>query len=265
MDLGLEGRSVFITGGSGGLGGPMARVFADEGAHVALTYHRNKSAASEVAEAVEKDGGQSLALPYDLGDEQSIRSAVDTVTAEWGGIDVLVVNASPARGPDEHRGPFETVPVETWRAQLREEVEGAFHTVQAVVPGMKARGWGRIVLMSASIVNRGMRGEEAYVASKAALHGLNRTLATELVGHGILSNAVAPGPTVTANLLPKVPPEIRATLAGLSPAEIQQVLNERIPQLRFGLPEDVARVVAFLGSDANRHVTGSVVNVAGGH
>lgn len=265
MDLGLAEQTVLLTGGSGGLGKWMARTFAAEGARVALTYHRNRAAAELVVKEIEHAGGRAMAVAFDLSDEQSIRAAVREVTDTWQEIDTLVVNASPSGGPDERRIPFEEVPVQAWQPQLRHEIEGAFHTTQAVIPVMKAQRAGRIVFISASIVGRGMQGEEAYVTSKAALHGLNRNLATELFAHGILSNVVAPGPTVTEGLLPRVPADVREQIEGKSLTEIRDLLNERIPHLRFSVPDDVAKTVAFLGSPANGNITGSVLNVAGGH
>jgi NAD(P)-dependent dehydrogenase (short-subunit alcohol dehydrogenase family) len=263
MDLGLQDRVVLLTGGSGGIGGPTALLLAAEGARVALTYHRKPTVAEKVVRRIERSGGIALVLPYDLADPDSIRQTVDTVVAEWGGVDVLVAAASPADGPNPRPLPFEDIPATTWQGQLRPEVEGAFHTVSRVVPLMKARGWGRMVFVSANVVDRGFPGEEAYVASKAALHGLSRTLATELADYGVLVNVVAPGPTVTDRLLDKVDPKIRREAAGRTDVEVKALLNQRMPHLRFSTPADVARVIAFLASAANGNVSGAVVPVAG--
>jgi NAD(P)-dependent dehydrogenase (short-subunit alcohol dehydrogenase family) len=264
VDLGLAGRTVFLTGGSGGLGAPLACGFAREGARVALTYLTGEAAAKEAAAQAEQAGGEAMTVRYDLTDPASITAATEAVITAWGGIDVLVLSASPAGGPNRSPVLFEEIPPPQWQAQLRAEVEGAFSTVQAVLPSMRSRGWGRIVMMSASIVERGMAGSAAYVASKAALSGLSRNLATELYGAGVLCNVVAPGPVVTGRFLRVgVPGQLRAGLAGKTPEEIKVVLNGSLPGPRISTPADVANMVVFLGSAANGNISGTVVNVNG--
>lgn len=264
MDLELAGKVVFVTGGSGGIGRVIATAFAAEGAAVALTYHQNEVAAKQVSEEITGMGGSALAVPLDLTRPESIRSAVQRVVDAWGGVDTLVVNASPAAGPGPDPRRFEEVPVPDWQGQLRAEVEGGFHLTQAVVPLLRARGGGRLVFISASVVGRGFPGEEAYIASKLALHGLSRTLATELYADGVRSNVVAPGPTITPNLLGKVPPQARAEVLARGPAAGRAALEKAMPHLRFSTVEEVARVVVFLGSPASGNVSGAVVDVSGG-
>lgn len=264
MDLGLVGKVVLITGGSGSIGGHLARAFAAEGAKVAITYHSNMDGAHQVAEDVRGLGGQAVIVRYDLMDRESIRAAFDTVAAEWGGVDVLVVNASAIPGTKVEPVAFEDVPIEEWQPSLRADVEGSFHTVQAALPWMKKQGWGRIVFVSANIVQRGAVGDEAFVASKMALHGLSRTLATELAPEGILVNVVAPGPTVTRGFLARVPEEFRQSLTGKSTEEVKRVLNKGKPAGHISTPEDVAGLVLYFASAVNGNVTGAVVHVAGG-
>ncbi|GLY75485.1 SDR family NAD(P)-dependent oxidoreductase [Actinoallomurus iriomotensis] len=264
MDLGLADRVVLITGGSGGIGGPVAHVFAEENARVAIAYRRNPDAARKVADQVEQNGGKALVVPYELTDPAAIRAAVETITQEWGGVDVLVHSASPAGGPSLAPVPFEELSIETWRPQVRAEVEGAFATAQAVLPSMKERGWGRFVFLSAAIVGRGRTGDEAYVASKMALHGLSRTLATEALGHGILSNVVAPGPTVTEGYLRWAPEDLRRRIEGMPPEEIREQMAGLSPHVRISTPREVAAAIVFLASAANGNITGSVIHVSGG-
>jgi len=240
-------------------------VLGIKGAKVALTYHRRVEAAEKVVREIEELGGHAMAVRLDLTDRTSVHAAVSAVSAQWAGIDVLVVNASATGGPNPKPVDFEEITPETWIPLLRAEVEGAFHTVQAVLPVMRPRGWGRMVFMSANIVHRGRRGEQAYTAGKSALHGLNRSLATELFGDGVLCNVVAPGPTITEGLLDKLPAELRDKIAGRSPEETRVILNAGMPHLRFSTVDDVTNVVLFLASAANGNVTGSVLSVAGGH
>ncbi|GAA1858917.1 SDR family NAD(P)-dependent oxidoreductase [Asanoa iriomotensis] len=264
MDLGLNGKVVFLTGGSGGIGATTARMLGEEGARVALTYRDGRDAAEKVAADIEGGGGTAMVVRYDLTDPVSIRAAVSQVITDWGGIDVLVACASTAGAPGRHGVPFQQVPIEKWRTELH-EVEGQFHTVRDVLPTMKERGGGRIVLLSASLVRHGRAGNEGYVAAKSAIHGLSRTLATELVTDGILCNVVAPGPTVTDRLLrEQLPDDLAAEVRHAGPARAREILDRKLPHLRFSTPEEVARVVCFFGSWANGNVTGDVVYVAGG-
>lgn len=265
MDLGLAGKVVFITGGSGSIGGHLARAFAAEGASVAITYHRDEDGARRVAEEVAGRGGEAITVQYDLTDPGSIRAAFDTVITEWGGVDVLVVNASAIPGTKVDPVAFEDIPIEEWRSSLRADVEGSFHTVQAALPGMRKRGWGRIVFISANIVQRGAAGDEAFVASKMALHGLSRTLATELASEGVLVNVVAPGPTVTKGFLARVPEEFRRELAGKPAEQIKRFLNKGKPAGHVSTPQDIAGLVLYCASAVNGNVTGSVIHVAGGN
>ncbi|MGS2642301.1 SDR family oxidoreductase [Streptosporangium sp. LJ11] len=265
MDLGLVGKVVLVTGGSGSIGAHLAAAFAAEGARVAITYHRNEDGAHRVSQDVVEQGGEAIIVRYDLTDPASIRAAFDTVTAKWGGVDVLVVNASAIPGTKVDPVAFEDISVEEWRSSLRADVEGSFHTVQAALPGMKKRGWGRIVFISADIVQRGGGGDEAFVASKMAMHGLSRTLATELAPEGVLVNVVAPGPTVTRGFLARVPEEFRQDLAGRSAEEIKRFLNRGRPAGHISTPQDVAGIVLYLASATNGNITGSVVHVAGGN
>ncbi|HEX6870853.1 MAG TPA: SDR family NAD(P)-dependent oxidoreductase [Micromonosporaceae bacterium] len=263
MDLGLENKVALITGGSGGIGGPIARRFGAERARVALTYHRNETAAKTVAQEIEDAGGTAIAVAMDLAEPESVQAAVAQVTKHWGPIEVLVVNASPAAGPEPVHTRFEDVADEVWRSQIRTEVEGAFELTRAVVPAMRTNQWGRIVFVSASVVGRGFPGEEAYIASKAALHGLSRTLACEFYQAGVLSNVVAPGPTVTPNLLRKVADRLDPA-DGNDPERVRRSLERAMPHLRFSTPDHVATAVAYLASAANGNISGSVVDVAGG-
>lgn len=265
MDLGLIGKVVLVTGGSGGIGAPTALAFAAEGASVAVTYHQHDAAAEEVVRSIEASSGRAVAVRLDLREPESIYRAVDAVTARLGPPSVCVCCASPAEGPDTRRpARFENIPVDAWHDDLRAEVDGAFHTARAVIPAMREHGWGRLIFLSASLVSRGFAGQEAYVAGKSAVHGLSRTLATELYANGILSNVVAPGPTITGKMMAKVPAGIRRKVAGQSPEELRRSLSIHMPHLRFSTPEDIVNVILFLASPANGNINGSVITVAGG-
>lgn len=254
MDLGLKDRTVLITGGSSGIGRAAAIAFGGEGANVALTYHVNRSGAEETADRVGAVGGEAMAVPFDLAEERTIYAAVGAVAKRWGGIDVLVANAVEwgAPAPPWNSPAFEELPARQWQRMLRTSVDGVFHTVQAVLPSMRERSWGRIVMLSSGSVEHGMPGGGAYGAAKAALHGLSRSLARELGPSGILVNVVMPGLVVTERNLEAVPVQIREAVAGESSSG------------RLSTPEDVAVAIVFLASKANGNTTGEILRVAGG-
>ncbi|WP_282685743.1 MULTISPECIES: SDR family oxidoreductase [unclassified Streptomyces] len=252
MDLGLSGRRVLVTGGSSGIGEATARAFAAEGARVALTYRDGAKRAGLLAEELGGGEGRALALPYDLGMPETVEAVVGAVEEHWGGVDVLVANAlrrAARRSPGSH---LEDVPAQELGALLEDNLGRTLRTAQLVLPGMRARGWGRIGLVSSHIARDGAPGQEIYAAGKAALHGFARSLSWDAAPDGVLVNVVSPGLTRTAGVLTDLPVGIR---------DREQA---RTPTGRLSAPEDVARALVFLCSAANDNITGSVLDVSGG-
>lgn len=254
MDLGLEGRTVIVTGASGGIGRHVARRFAAEGADVVLTYHASEDAARGAADKLAADfGNRTLAARFDLGDPASAPALVEAVLAWSGRIDVLVNNAVHwgATAPDS-TGAFEDAPDEAWQRVLRTNLEGTLRLSRLVAPHMRGRGWGRLVHVSSSIAVDGMTGGEYYGAAKAALHGFSRSAAFGLGRDGdILSNVVMPGLTRTetnAHIVDSVPPDFAQRYA------LGRLLDA----------DEVAGPIVYLGSAANTGITGQAVLVNGG-
>jgi 3-oxoacyl-[acyl-carrier protein] reductase len=248
MDLELADRVVLVTGGSRGIGRAVARLLAREGARVAITYRSDADAAAEVAGEV--DG---IAVRLDLADVASIRAAAGAVLERWGRLDVLVSNAMDPAGltlfPPAR---FEDVPAADWQPFLRTNVDGPYAVAQAVVPAMRAQGFGRIVMVSGTSGLDGLPGAAPLAAAKSALHGLMRTLTKELGPDGILVNVVLPGTTLTEHI------------AAVLPAAGRAAREQASPIRRLLAPEEVAPAIAFLGSPANTAVTGELVRVSGG-
>jgi 3-oxoacyl-[acyl-carrier protein] reductase len=255
MDLGLRDKRVMVTGGSRGIGRASARVFAEEGARVAITYN---TSADEAEKVVKELGGtdRALAVQYELRDPESVEAAVRTVEERFGGIDVLVANALwfTWGGPPDERGLFEDLPTDKWMTRFRANTEGHMLTIQRAVKGMRTRGWGRIVLLSSITAHYGRAGSEIYSSSKAALHGFTRSLMWS--GNGVLANVVAPGATLTENM---------ATILR-DPATKEMVRKEieNTPSGRLSEPEDVTRLIVFLASEANGNINGELIHTAGG-
>lgn len=250
MDLGLHGRTVIVTGASGGLGRHIARRFAAEGADVVLTYHRAADAAEQLAKEID---ASTLVVRYELGEADSARTLVARTLAWTGRIDVLVNNAvywgTAAPEPDR---PFEDAPDATWQRVLRDNIEGALRLSRLVAPHMRQRRWGRMVHISSSVATDGMPGGEYYGAAKAALHGFSRSAAFGLGRDGdILSNVVMPGLTRT---------ETNTAIV----EAVGDHYAERAALGRLLDADEIAGPVAFLGSAANTGVTGQVIAVNGG-
>ncbi len=248
MDLELADKVVLITGASGGLGRELALTFGRHKASVIVHYHRNADAAEVVAQSIEDMGGEALALPADLQDRASVEQLIGEAHAEFGGVDVLVNNAIAFEGGV----PFETLSPAQWNQMMGVVLTGAFHIISLCAPYMRHRKWGRIVNIASRMGMTGAARYVHYTAAKAGLIGLTRSLAKELGPDGILVNAVAPTTILTPSMREKMSPEA------------QEKLARTIPLGRIATPDDVARVVLFLGSGWNTFVNGEVITVGGG-
>lgn len=251
MDLGLRDRVVLITGAGGGAGPTVAAAFAAEGARVALN-HRNRSASAGRAEAaaagIVAGGGRAMAVGADLDNPDEVDAMVARVEAELGPVAVLITATSAYRSER-----FGEITDESWSGVLDDMLGATFRTCRAVVPGMQAAGWGRIVNVSARSGTVGVARSTHYAAAKAGIIGLTASLAKELGPSGILVNAVAPTQILTVkDGEPSIPDERAAEMA------------KSIPLRRLATPDDLAALVLWLGSDANRYVSGETVSLTGG-
>ncbi len=243
-------RSVIVTGGGRGIGQATARAFAAEGADV-LVLGRTVADLEDTVAQITADGGQAWLLPCDVTDEAQVDDAAAAqAAARWGHIDVLVNNA----GIDDDT-PFLEIDRARWRAVIDTNLTGVFLMSQAVGREMAKAGRG-VILHTASIDGSGGDGPfAAYNASKAALLGLNRTLALELATHGIRSNCVSPGFTHTVMTEKAVGPELLSYLNGSF---------ARVPMKRLVKPDEVAQAFLFLASDQASAITGIELRVDGG-
>jgi NAD(P)-dependent dehydrogenase (short-subunit alcohol dehydrogenase family) len=244
----LAGRVVLVTGAAGGIGGAIARRLAAEGAAVALMDLPVAQAALEaMAAGLRADGARCAIAAGDVADAGSVRAAVAALEEALGPIDGLVNNA----GLTGHIAPVARMDAEGWSRELAVNLTGPFHTTQAVLPGMVARGWGRIVNISSGAALGGLYRQAGYSASKSGLLGLTRNVALEHARHGITCNAVLPGLIGTPAVL-GMPAEVLADAVALTPAR------------RTGRPEEIAAMVAFLCSEDAAFVNGAEIPVDGG-
>jgi 2-hydroxycyclohexanecarboxyl-CoA dehydrogenase len=247
----LNGKTVIVTGGGGGIGGATCRRFAAEGAKLAV-FDMNLDAAAKVAEGIRQAGGHASAFQCDITDRSQVDAAIATTEAQLGPIDVLVNNA----GWDIFKPFTKTVPAE-WEKLIAINLTGALHMHHAVLPGMVARGGGRIVNIASDAARGGSSGEAVYAACKGGLVALSKTLAREHARHNITVNVVCPGPTDTA------------LLAGFAegasnPEKLMEAFKKAIPLGRIGQPDDLAGAIVFLSSGDASFITGQVISVSGG-
>jgi 3-oxoacyl-[acyl-carrier protein] reductase len=254
VELGLSGKAALVTGASRGIGRGIVLELAREGCRVALCA-RGREALEEAAAEARQLGAEAVAVVADVTVEAGAGAAVETTLRAFGRVDVLVNNVGGSTGTS-----FQETPVEEWQRAIDLNLLPAVRLSRLVVPSMREHGGGAIVNV-ASIYGREWGGayvrRPTYIAAKAAEIGMSKALAMELAPLGIRVNAVAPGSVA----FPGGGWERRQRE---DPEGIRRFLETEFPLGRFGRPEEVGRVVAFLASDAASLVVGACVNVDGG-
>nr|BDT31351.1 SDR family oxidoreductase [Myxococcus sp. MH1] len=240
MDFGLKGRRALVMGASAGLGYATAEVLVKEGATVAIC-----SRGGEKLEKAAKSLSAALAVSADLNQPGAAKRLVDEVVAKLGGVDVLVVNTG---GPPA--GGFESLTAEQWQLGFQSLWMAAVDGIQAALPGMKERKWGRIILVTSLAAREAMPNLTISNGLRAGLLGLVKTVSNEVAQHGVTLNAVLPGFHATE----------RMTQLGLTDEKVAP----QIPARRLGRPEELASLVAFLSSEQSSYITGQSIAVDGG-
>jgi NAD(P)-dependent dehydrogenase (short-subunit alcohol dehydrogenase family) len=249
MDIQLSGKRVLVTGGNSGIGEAMALAFADAGANVAINYVANEPAAKQLAQTIEAKGRKALALKANVAEEQEVAQMFGELDRAWGGIDVLLDNA----GIDGKRMlSFDAEPSDIQRV-VDVNLIGAFYCAREALKRMVPQKSG-VVLFTSSVHQRiAWSGHAAYVATKAAVEMMMKTMAQEAGPHGVRVLAIAPGAIATP-----------INAAVLNDKAWQEDLMEKVPLKRVGQPEDIASMALFLASDRASYVTATTVFVDGG-
>ena len=242
--MGQSKRIAVVTGAANGIGRHFCQVLAKSGISVAGIDLADQSASMS---DVKNEGQDYLSLTADVSNFAEMQKSLGEAAEKFGKIDIVVANAGIYPS-----GPFEEVTMEDWRHVMRVNLDGVFCTLQSTLPYLKQNAWGRIVVVSSAAIWHGVPLQTPYVASKAALIGLVRSLAGEIAEHGITVNAISPGLTETENLMNSWP----GTL-------FDWVVEAQSIKRRMK-PDDLASTLLYLVDEKSDFVTGQTINVDGG-
>lgn len=246
MQIDLSNKVAIVTGASRGIGRAIALELAASGARVVVNYRSQQQEADEVVAAIEQAGGTATAVQADVAQPADIERLIKTTQKTYGGLDILINNAGITRDNLLVR-----MKDDEWDAVFSTNLRSVFQLTKAALkPMMKAR-WGRIITITSVVGLTGNAGQANYAAAKAGLIGFTKSVAREMASRGITANAVAPGYVETA-ITNALSDEIKATAL------------TNIPAGRLGQPEDIAKAVVFLVSDAAAYITGQTLAIDGG-
>ena len=245
LDDAVHGRTVLITGASQGIGRATSLALVVAGAKVAVAARSADKLASLVAE-IEAAGGEAFAVPMDVADAAQVKAGFQQALAKFGRLDILVNNAAITRDTLALR-----MKLDDWDAVLRTNLTGAHLCIQQALGAMLKQRSGRIINLSSVVAETGNAGQANYVASKAGLIGLTRSIAVEVASRNITVNAVAPG-------------FIETPMTDVLSQELKDKMKAMIPLGRFGQDREIAAAIVFLASDEAGYITGQVLGVNGG-
>ncbi|PEQ10680.1 beta-ketoacyl-ACP reductase [Novosphingobium sp. PC22D] len=234
-------KVAIVTGGTRGIGAAISLALKDRGHTVVANYAGN----DEKAKAFSDEHGIPV-YKWDVGDHEATIAGCEKVAEEVGAVDIVVNNAGITRDGVLHKMTFED-----WNDVMRINLGGCFNMAKATFPGMRARGWGRIVNIGSINGQSGQYGQVNYAAAKSGIHGFTKALAQEGAKYGVTVNAIAPG-------------YIDTDMVAAVPAPVLEKIVAKIPVGRLGQPYEIARGVAFLCSDNAGFVTGSTLSINGG-
>ena len=257
MDLGIKGRVALVAASSKGLGKATAMQLAHEGVAVAICAREEAALQATAREIREATGAKVLAVPCDVSRADQIAALVARVDRELGPVDILVNNAG---GPPT--GPFLDFDDAAWWAALELNLMSAVRLTRALLPGMQARRWGRIINITSVMVKQPGPGFVLSTAARSGVVGMAKPLASDVAPYGITVNNVCPGYTLTDRVRSLV--KARAQREAKTEEEVMADMASEIPARRMGRPEELAALIAFLASEPAAYITGTTIQVDGG-
>jgi 3-oxoacyl-[acyl-carrier protein] reductase len=253
MDLGIAGKVALVTGASKGMGKACALGLAAEGVRVAMCARNEGDLKAAVDDVKARTRAEVLGVPADVTKADQVTRLVARVQEAWGNPDILIANCG---GPP--RGFFEDFDDNAWHGAVEVSLLSTVRLIRAVLPGMRARSWGRILTIQSVSVKQPLTDLLLSNAVRPGVHGMMKTLALQLARDNILVNTLCPGRILTDRLLGGLP------ASGLSREEYLARQSADIPMGRIGTPEEFASVAVFLASERASYVTGVAVQVDGG-
>jgi 3-hydroxybutyrate dehydrogenase len=257
--MSLKSKVAVVTGSTSGIGLAIARALAAEGADIVVNGFGKAEDIERERAAIEAGFGVRCAYSAaDMTRAEEIAGLIETAQADFGSVDILVNNAGV-----QFVSPVESFPPERWDQIIAINLSAAFHAMRAAVPGMKSRGWGRIISTASAHSKVASPFKSAYVAAKHGLDGLTKTVALEVAQYGVTANCISPGYVWTPLVENQIPDTMQAR--GLTRQQvIDDVLLQAQPTKQFVKPQDVAAMAVFLCSDAAAQITGANLSIDGG-
>ncbi|MEO7146352.1 MAG: SDR family oxidoreductase [Terrimesophilobacter sp.] len=256
MDLGISGRGALVLGGGGGLGSAIAKSLAREGVKVAVA-DLVEAAADKTVAAIRESGGEATAVSWDLADHAAMESTMDDLEKSHWSVDILV-NITGGPPPS----PVTSQTEELWKDQFNAMVLSVIRLTDRLLPGMKERGWGRIITSTSSGILTPIPNLGLSNALRSALVGWSKTLAREVGGYGVTSNLVIPGRIATRRIV--FLDEAKAEREGRAVEDVTEESVSSIPVGRYGEPDEYAAAVTFLASASASYITGASIRIDGG-
>ena len=255
----LKNRTALVTGSTSGIGLAYARALAAEGANIVINGFGDADAIEKERAGIETEFGVTCRYSgADMTKPDEIASMVADAETEFGAVDILVNNAGI-----QYVSPVDEFPIEKWDQIIAINLSSAFHTIRAALPGMKKKGWGRIVNTASAHALVASPYKAAYVAAKHGIAGLTKTVALEVAEAGITVNAICPGYVWTPLVEAQIPDTMKAR--NMTEEEVKKnVLLAAQPTKKFVTVEQVAAMAVFLCSDAGSSITGSLMSMDGG-
>lgn len=255
----LNGKTAIVTGSTSGIGLGIATALAAQKVNVMLNGFGDTAEIEKIREGLAQQHGIKTAYSSaDMSKPADIRALIGETEKQLGPADILVNNAGI-----QHVALIEEFPDDRWDAIIAINLSAAFHAIKAAVPGMKGRGWGRIINIASAHGLVASREKVGYVAAKHGLVGLTKVVALECANSGITCNAICPGWVLTPLVQKQI--EAKAKEGGIAVSEAEEnLLSEKQPMLKFTSPEQIGALTVFLCSDAAATITGTPLSIDGG-